>query len=394
MAKKQDIEVYTPYDVFDALNIRYGNKKDEKVPCPICRNKSFYMNMQTGLGHCFRSACDFRANHTSYYAAHMNMDLEDARAELYNMMGEPYKKKGSSTYTKPQGPKKKKKEITFETEAEIVGIEIRHAVYREVIEMHPLIDRHIQDMKKRGLTEEEIQKLDYCSFGYSDEAALAYLLEKLELNTVGVPGFYRNDEGRMQLRELKKGILIPFKDSQGRIQGFQLRKNNDELKNFKENGKWKTENKCNWLSSSGLKDGSHILGYPHYACDFVYHWSKDRVVPVIKDNKITITEGGMKGDIVHILTGMSIIALPGVNALKEFEKEFPFLKEMGVTKICDAFDMDYLTNENVQKSRQSLKELIEKYGFEYELVTWETKAEGHPDLKGLDDYYAYHLRGV
>ena len=102
----------------------------------------------------------------------------------------------------------------------------------------------------------------------------------------------------------------------------------------------------------------------------------------------------MKGDIVHLLTGMSVLALPGVNSLKEFEKELPFLKELGVETIEDAFDMDYLSNENVQKARKTLKEVIKKYGFTYKLVTWETKAENHADLKGLDDYYAYHLRNV
>ena len=395
MAKKQDIEVYTPYNVLDELNIRYGSKKDEKIPCPRCGNRTFFMNMQTGLGHCFRAACDFRANHTSYFAAHMNMDIEDAREKLYTMMGEPYKKKGATSYTAPKPQQKKeRKEVKFEDEAEIVSIDVRDAVYKEVVKSHPFIDRHVEDMIKRGLTKEEALSLGYCSYGYSDEVALAEQYLKKGYELVGVPGFYRNDNGQMQLRELKKGILIPFKDSYGRIQGFQLRKNNEELKKFKDNGKWKTENKCNWLSSSGLKDGSHIPAYSHYACNFVYHFNKDRVIPVIKDNKITITEGGMKGDIVHLLTGMSVLALPGVNALKEFEKELPFLKELGVETIEDAFDMDYLSNENVQKARNTLKELIEKYGFTYKLVTWETKAENHADLKGLDDYYAYHLRNV
>ena len=57
-------------------------------------------------------------------------------------------------------------------------------------------------------------------------------------------------------------------------------------------------------------------------------------------------------------------------------------------------DMDYLENPNVQKQRKALQDLIEKYGFEYEMLTWETKAENHKELKGLDDYYAYHLRNV
>lgn len=395
MARQADIDVFSPYNVMDALHVSYGRKKNEKIPCPVCRKKTFFMNMENGLGHCFRASCDFKANHTGYYAASMGIDLEEAREQMYNYMGVPFQKKGSAG--KPNIPtesRRERKAATFEKEAEIVSINIRDKVNREIVSSHGLIDRHVNDMIKRGLTKEEVASLGYASFGYHDEAALSHSYKDKGLELRGVPGFFLNDDGFYQLRQLKKGILVPFKDSQNRIQGFQLRKNNEDLKTWMENGEKKKENKCNWLSSTGLKEGTHIPAYCHYACDFVYDFCMDRVVPVIKNNTITVTEGGMKGDIAHVLSGRSIIALPGVNALDEFKKELPFLKEMGVTKIVDAFDMDFVTNENVAKQRQRLKELIEESGFEYVLETWDVTAENHSDLKGIDDYYAYYVRGV
>ena len=398
MAKKADIDVFSAYNVLDALHIKYGNKKNEKIPCPMCRNTTFYMNMENGVGHCFRPTCGFKANHTGYYGAHVGKDLEGAREEMYAYMGVPFerskKSASSSTPFKAQMPKRELKKAVFEEESLILPIEERDKVNREIIASHPFIDRHKKDMKKRGLTDEEIAKLPYCSYGYSDEKALAqsYLAKGLKL--LGVPGFYEDDDKQITLRKLKKGILIPFKDSEGRIQGFQLRKNNEDLKTWKENGKTKKENKCNWLSSTGLKGGTKIPAYCHYACDFVYSLEMERVIPLVKNGKITVTEGGMKGDIVHFISGESIIALPGVKALKEFEKELPFLKKIGVKCIEDAFDMDYLTNEDVQKQRDVLKEMIESNGFRYEIRTWDVKAENHADLKGLDDYLAYHYRGV
>ena len=394
--RKRDLDVFSPYNVLDALHIQYRNSKNENIICPQCGKKSFYMNMETGAGHCFQSVCEFRCNHTGYYAALKGLDKEDARAEMYAYMGVPYasyRNKGSYSQPSPIKQKKERKIGNFGKEVKIADIEIRNTANREIIKVHPLIDRHIKDMTKRGLTEEEILKLEYCSYGYSDENKLAEIYAKKGIVMEGVPGFYK-DNGTYKLRHLKKGILIPFRDSQNRIRGFQLRKNNEELKTFTENGKKQTEKKCNWLSSTGLEGGTSIPAYSHYACDFVFDFNMDRVIPVIKNNTVTVTEGGMKGDIAHILSGKSIIALPGITAIKEFEKELQFLKEIGVERIEDAFDMDYLENPNVQKQRNALKELIEKYGFQYKMLTWETKVENHKELKGIDDYYAYHKRGI
>lgn len=396
--RKADIDVFTPYNVFDALHVRYdGNKKNERVQCPRCGKFTFYMDMVKGVGHCMRGSCDLRVNHTGYYAETMGTDLEGAREEMYRYMGVPFKRKGSKSVTSSPASSIKKRErkvVVFDEGHELLPIEKRDLVNREIIKSHPFIDRHKKDMAKRGLTEEEIEKLDYCSYGYSDEIALGIKYQEKGLELKGVPGFHTDDDGNLCLRILKKGILIPFKDSEGRVQGFQLRKNNEELKEWIEKGEKKKELKCNWLSSTGLKDGTKIPAYCHYACDFVYNLHMDRIIPVIKNNKITVTEGGMKADIVHILTGMSLIAIAGVTCLNEFEKELPFLKEIGVETIADGLDMDYLTNKDVAKQREKIKQMIESNGFNYELVEWEVKAENHEDLKGLDDYYAYHLRGV
>lgn len=396
--RKADIEVYSPYNVLDALGIRYGQGKNPNIPCPRCRKNTFYMNMENGVGHCFRASCDFKANHTGYYAACVGKDLEGAREEMYAYMGVPFTPKNKKSATQspsvPTGPKRELKKADFSKDEEILSIEERDEVNRLILKLHPFTDRHKKDMKNRGLTDEEISKLQYCSYDFSYEKSLASSYKKSGLTLVGVPGFFEDEDGDIYLRKLKKGILIPFKNSKNQIQGFQLRKNNELLKQWKEDGKLKKEKKCNWLSSTGLLKGTKIPAYCHYACDFVYNLEMRRIIPLIKNNKITVTEGGMKGDIVHILTGESVIALPGIYALKEFEKELPFLKEIGVEWIEDAFDMDYLTNEDVCKQRNVLKELVESYGFKYTMRKWNVKADNHPDLKGLDDYLAYHLRGV
>lgn len=385
-----DDSIFSASNVFDALGIRYdGSKRNVCVICPKCGKSDFYMDLSKNFGHCYRASCDFKANQTSYYATARGISNADARKEMRAYMGVSFdeRKKISS--------KRKIKQIDYGKEAPIADIDVRDQVNREIIKMHPFIARHVNDMKKRGLTDEEIKKLHYCSFGYQDETKLAESFLSKGLQLKGVPGFYKNDAGMMQLRELKKGILIPFRSSENKIQGFQLRKNNESLKTWVENGEIVKEKKCNWLSSNGLNEGTKIPSYCHYACDFIYDFLDDKVYPVIKNHSITITEGGMKGDIIHILSGESVVAVAGVNSLAEMKKDFSLWKRLGVQKVVDTFDMDYLTNKNVMKSRKKMKELLEKAGFQYEMRTWDVSVPGnHPELKGFDDYLVYHMRNI
>lgn len=51
-------------------------------------------------------------------------------------------------------------------------------------------------------------------------------------------------------------------------------------------------------------------------------------------------EGPVKTDVIHTLTGMTVLAVPGVNALTQLQKALEVLREEGVRKIKPAFDMD------------------------------------------------------
>ena len=56
----------------------------------------------------------------------------------------------------------------------------------------------------------------------------------------------------------------------------------------------------------------------------------------------------MKADVIHTLTGDTVLAVPGVNALTQLEKALEVLRAQGVEEIKTAFDMDMATNEHVQ----------------------------------------------
>lgn len=103
------------------------------------------------------------------------------------------------------------------------------------------------------------------------------------------------------------------------------------------------------------------------------------------DKTIYLTEGAMKADIAHYLTDYKLpfIAVAGVNAFTKLEEELLRLKAYGVEKVVNMYDMDYLTNPNVQKALVRTREIVQNCGLRYQRYVWNT------EYKGIDDYLKY-----
>ena len=93
----------------------------------------------------------------------------------------------------------------------------------------------------------------------------------------------------------------------------------------------------------------------------------------------------MKADIITFITGLPVVAVPGVNSLNHLEEMLEYLKANGTTKVMTAFDMDYLKNPHVQDGYHNMAALIAKVDLEYGTYLWD------PNYKGLDDY-VWHCR--
>ena len=174
------------------------------------------------------------------------------------------------------------------------------------------------------------------------------------LNPSGVPGFYRLDNGDWTFVNEQRGILIPICDEHRKIQAIQIRRDNVQKRKFR------------WFSSVDRKDGRHAEGWTHIAGPM--------------RSLMLITEGPMKADIIHELSGHSVIAVPGVNSLTQLKDTIIRLRELGVRELMTAFDMDYLTNPNVQKAFADLSSLLGEIGIPFGTYLW------NPEYKGLDDY--------
>ena len=101
--------------------------------------------------------------------------------------------------------------------------------------------------------------------------------------------------------------------------------------------------------------------------------------------EILITEGALKADIAHALTGKTFIALGGTPQFKGVLPYLPYIREYGV-KVIEAFDMDKYKNEYVQKNLVSLWALLKENGIAMTRSRWD------PAYKGIDDLALHTAR--
>ena len=204
-----------------------------------------------------------------------------------------------------------------------------------------------------------IERLGYKTTPVIGMKALAKQLMNEGLYLAGVPGFYKTDSGEWSFINEKRGILIPVREEHGSIQGLQIRRDNVTRRKFR------------WVSSVGKNDGCGAEAWAHLAGP--------------PRQTILLTEGPMKADVIHNLTGQTVVAVPGVSSLTHLERMLTYLREMGTTKIMTAFDMDFLSNPNVQNGYNNLVGMLSSMGFVYGTYLW------NPQYKGLDDYIWKYL---
>ncbi len=363
-------EIATMPIVASLLGIQSTKKgSSRKYPCPKCGAKAFEAN--DIKGKCFK--CDFGGNYISYYAEACGISTKEAAKRIIEGTG------GTFNYVPHEEP-----------EEPIASIEDRNKAYSALLSNLNLSKKHIADLKKRGLSDKQIQKLSYKSYLVQSQKARVDVTKKITdegISIVGVPGFFLNEDTKYKLNGhnilcwRKQGILVPYRNFHGLIQGFQIRKDEDKL-GIDEDGK--KENKYDWIASKGKKRGCGARGFVHFACDFYLDFYSQETKPILSDIVI-ITEGAMKADICHALTGLPVIAVPGTKNLKELPEVLDLLKENHVKHVLNAFDMDYIINPNVQEDQKKLTRLIKEHGLSTSRLLWDS------NLKGIDDFVKHSI---
>lgn len=252
-----------------------------------------------------------------------------------------------------------------------ICVEERDRTYNALIHRLKLSDKHYNNLIERGLREQDIYNNGYVSVPKLGYTKIPNELRKEACDLLGVPGFYKKDE-TWTLLKTQSGFFIPAREITrssnnrlGLIQGMQIRY--DTVSS--------SDKRYKWFSTKDMKDGcaaetySHFVGFP--------------------EQTIYLTEGPLKGDIIYRFLEVPVVAIPGVNCLKNLRPFLDILWKLGVRKIKTAFDMDYKSNINVQEAYINLVICLQEYGFIVERALWDE------NYKGFDDFllHTYLERG-
>lgn len=345
------METFHITDIISVLGLPYPalGQTSYYIQCPCCDEnpykKHLNINIKKEVFRCPR--CGVSGGIFDLYSLFTGVPRNQVYKALTERLGTP---------TRVDRPKIQIKHTPSVAicECPITDVESRHATYSALLGKLTLAKDHKENLIGRGLTETDIIRLGYKTTPIIGMTSLAKQLQSDGLYLAGVPGFYRTANGDWSFINEKRGILIPVRDIDGQIQGLQVRRDNVQKRKFR------------WFSSTDLKDGCKAEGWTHFSGE---------IVP-----KIILTEGPMKADVINALTGLTVLAVPGVNSLTHLRNVLAKLRELGVTEIKTAFDMDFSTNAHVQNGFNNLLNLLDDMGFRFGSYVWDAR------YKGLDDY--------
>ena len=333
-------------------------KSSYNIPCPICdhvgsRKRHLNINLKRNVFRCPKCG-QFEGGVFDLYAYYANVPRDKVLEELTNRLGggECYQS-GKLRGRNIAQPRQRPAETP---QVPLVGIDARDRVYRALLSKLTLASDHRDNLRGRGLTNEEIDRLGYRTTPLVGFHALAKELISEGHELFGVPGFYRDKDGRWTMAFYLRGIMIPCRDRFGRIQSIHIRLD----KKMRRGGKFLTFSSIDKRDGVGAENWCHIAG------------------PV--QESVYLIEGYMKADIVHFFTGQTVLAIPGVTSLHYLEKTLKELVDLGVRNVMTCFDMDYLKNWHVEIAYGNLIQLLGKLPLTFGTYLWA------PDYNGMDDY--------
>jgi hypothetical protein len=269
---------------------------------------------------------------------------------------------------------------------EIAPIEIRNAVYEELIRRSPAMKYYSQlidgpdGLISRGLRESDTQNYGALPRTHKERASLAQTLNRfLKVRfpeyasrsthpaIIGVPGFWQDETGNIQLwshRDYNMPFLvIPYRDDEGRIQACQLRLHRNDLRTGEKRYRWLA---CQF-ECRGTSSGTPI----HFTF-------KPATLP--PGRTVIITEGALKAQtLISLRPKARAIATSGVSC-----SHAEIIDAARPYNVLITFDADYKTNPAVARQLARLIATRERDIVIHRLST-STKILRWRTYKGIDD---------
>jgi hypothetical protein len=233
----------------------------------------------------------------------------------------------------------------------------RHRIYSALLAALSLTAAHRDSLKRRGLTDAEIERRGYASLPVRGRARIAQeLRDRFGDSVLAVPGFYvKQEDARCYVTMAgAAGLLIPVRDLNGRIIALKVRRD------IAGDGP-----RYSYLSSTS--HGGPGPGSP-------MHVPLGVMAPC---PRVRLTEGELKGDVATILSDLATIAVAGVTC---WPPCLDVLRALDAKTVCLAFDADASEKPLVGHALVRCAETLTGEGFVVELERWPAEHKGIDDL--------------
>ena len=345
-----------PFDIYQVadsigLSPRRYHTKSTDYDCPFCGDKG-KLNLNVALNTYRCNRCDVKGGMLDLFCRCTGIN---DRKRAYQMLSNRNRNSFSQAVVKGR-----KESVNTIKEAEKADISIVDTCYRKLLNMLILKPEHRDNLRKRGLSDEAIDIYGYRSVPTSHIGNFAAILSKEFENLIGIPGFFIDKNGKIKINlyDCMAGFFVPVYNNNHQIQAMQIRLD------VPLEGK----RKYMWLSSAEKNGGCSSNSPVDISGD------------IMNSEAVYVTEGPLKGQTAHQLSGKPFLSIAGVSQQKELEPIFDLMRKSSKCKIIvDALDMDDNENAHVRKGHRDLVWLIEKYGFIPRRVMWDSK------YKGIDD---------
>jgi len=314
MTSSSDTFPFGIADVVELLGLTVRRRLPSSLylNCPFCGDQRGRLNVNTDKNVWRCNRCGAAGGMLALYARYNCTGNADAYREICEALGRytPRPRVNDCIGVKPE-------QNVRATPQEI------HQTYSLLLSMLPLTPTHKAHLlsPRRGLTEEQIAR-----FGFKSTPpaflcrSYAERLQRQGCTLQGVPGFYTDNAGRWTINFSSRtaGILLPAVGMDGLICGMQIRL--DTPLRRRDDPPGKSGAKYIWLSSVGKPNGVTSGSPLHFVGE-----------PFAKT--VYVTEGLLKADIAHCLTGRSFVAVAGVNSLNGLESALRCMAQNGTSPV-------------------------------------------------------------
>jgi hypothetical protein len=248
----------------------------------------------------------------------------------------------------------------------IAPASVRHEAYSVLLASLRLCDRHRNNLRARGLRDEDIVAGQYRTLPLEGRARMARTIENAmgSERLAAIPGIVwerRDGRGWWSVRGAP-GMLVPSRDLEGRIVALKVR--SDELD---------STNRYTSVSSRRFGGPSAAVNV-HIPRAARERWQRA--------STLWITEGELKADACSALFKHAIVGIPGVAM---WASAIDVVEAMDPRRVIVALDADWQDpspkKEPVRRARAQLVNKLAALGYDVSAAEWPLEV-----AKGLDDY--------